>query len=125
MFLHQFNNHVVRKGTRLVLKHLGKKWLVVVENAIRTVGAEDDLSAVMESLTMDAPHVYLLILSTTKISFDVPDKASTKTSPSFELSDFGGSHEVVQEITKLCTSVFLQTPTTSKSNVFFLLSLTL
>lgn len=126
VFLHQFNGHVVRNGTHLILKHLGKKWLVVVEKVIRRGdGTDDDLSAVMESLTMDAPpqpHLYLLILSTTKISFDAPGETISKESSLAQLSDFGGSHEVVQEITKLCNGVF-QTPITSKSNVISLLSL--
>lgn len=115
VFLHQFDNHLVRKGNRLVLKHMGKKWLITVIR-LDSAKSDDDLSAGMSSLSMDTVHsrVYSLILSNTQICFDAPNEVSSE--PSYvELTDFGGGHEVVEELKKLCTSVF-QATTTSKSN---------
>lgn len=114
VFLHQFDNHLVRKGNRLVLKHMGKKWLITVIR-LDSAKSDDDLSAGMSSLSMDTVHsrVYSLILSNTQICFDAPNEVSSE--PSYvELTDFGGGHEVVEELKKLCTSVF-QATTTSKS----------
>lgn len=126
MFLHQFDGHVVRKGTHLVLKYLGKKWQVLVKKITHDVDETDDkLSTEMESLTIDTKtteHTYLFILSTTKICFDSSNKVPRDPS-SLGLSDFGGGHEVVQEITKLCSSVLESSTTTSKSRVSFLIIL--
>lgn len=118
IFLHQFNGHAVREGTHLVLKHLGKKWQVVVKRITGGADETDDkLSTEMRSLTIDSritERTYLLILSTTKICFDSSNEVSCDAS-SLELSDFGGGHDVVQEITKLCSSVFESSTATSKS----------
>jgi hypothetical protein len=118
VFLHQFDSHLLRKGNRFALKHLGKKWLITVERVIRSDSdrSNDDLSAGMSSLTVDViqSRDYSLVLSNTNICFDAPNEVSSD--PSFvELSDFGGAHDVVEEIKKLCTSVF-QATNPSKSN---------
>jgi len=111
-FLYQFDGHVVSKGVHLVLKYLGKKREVIVES----VDAEDDsqldqLSSDMSSLTVDdKSRAYYLILPSTKVSFNVPSLNEASDSPSVDLNDFGGSHEVVEETKKLCSNIFFQPP---------------
>lgn len=120
-FLHQFNGHVVRKGTPLVLKLFGRKWQVIVKKITESDSVNGELSTEMKSLSLntDVPHVYSLILSTTKIYWVQPNEISSGLVDPVGLSDFGGSHEVVEEITKLCTNVFSESTTPSKSNFIF------
>jgi len=116
-FLYQFDGHAVFKGVHLVLKYLGKKRQVIVES----VGHEDDskldqLSTGMSSLSVDdKSRDYYFILPSTKVSFNLPTIKEALGSPSVDLSDYGGSHEVVEEFKKLCNNIFLQPPN-SKSN---------
>ena len=115
-FLYQFDGHVVFKGVHLVLKYLGKKRRIIVESVSHEGDSQlGDLSSDLSSLTVDDRRSYYLILPSTKVSFNVPSTEDPSSdSSSVDLSDFGGSHEVVEETKKLCSNIFLK-PTNSKS----------
>lgn len=130
LFLQDFDSHAVKKGTQLVLKYLGKKWKIIIEDVCRNYSTEPDdyLTAEMGSLKIDhdcqssQSDTYLLILSNTKVTFNTPNKDGASVLTSVGLSDFGGSHEVVQEITKLCQSVFKSSTTVTTRGMIFLSS---
>lgn len=123
LFLHSFDSHVVKKGTLLILRYLGKKWKLAVEDIVRTDNLKPDerLEAEMGSMTIaddQSPKLddYFLVLSNTRIYLDT-DKDAASVEQSIGLSAFGGGHEVVLEITKLCQGIFAPTSTTAKGMV--------
>lgn len=110
-FLHQFDGHVIRPGVSLVLKHLGRKWAVRVVDSSDGM-ATDNLSLAMKALTVDAEPTpyYYSILSSTRISFieAYSKSASAQASSKLGLTDFGGGHDVLNEIKRMCSSIFQQ-----------------
>ena len=110
-FLHQFDGHVIRPGVFLVLKHLGRKWAVRVVDSNDGM-VTDKLSLAMKALTVDAEPTpdYYSILSSTRISFIEANSksASAQASSKLGLTDFGGGHDVLNEIKRMCSSVFQQ-----------------
>lgn len=116
-FLHQFDGHTVRPGVMLVIKHFGKKWAVRIQRCNDSPD-NNDLSSAMSALKMmedddgGTHQSYWSVLSSTRINFI----GTERTEPSFVpvgLDDFGGSHDVVDEVKRICSAIFQESETPS------------
>jgi len=115
-FLDQYEEHPVTKGTSLIIKDLGKTWMVTVTKVISTGEPPepvDELEEKMKALAIHEP-TYSLILPTTKIFFEssaiTPSSNENTTNIDHPiLGDFAGNQAVLKEVMKMCENVFLQT----------------
>lgn len=124
-FLLQFEGYTVYKGVTLVLKHYGRKWRVKVDKIVSSnqnwsTDQVENLECNIKSLSMDdtQPRVECsLILASTKVNFSTSNNSAETITNRVSLLDFGGSHEVVEEMKKMCLSIFRRPASSSKSNL--------
>ena len=125
-FRYQYEGHPFTIGSCLILKDFGKTWVVYIDNIVniselpKTSSPYEELETKMNSLTVDeqkaATPGFSIIIPQTKIIFN----SSTIESPvnyeeNIDISDFGGNQAVLEEVEKMCSSVFRQTSTFNRN----------
>jgi len=125
-FHYQYEGHPFTKGTYLILKDFGKTWMVLVDNVINISdplkpSSPFEIETKMGLLTVgeqkSAAPIYSIILPQTKIFFNPSSTESNSHNvESIGLSDFGGNQAIIDEVLKMCSSIFCQTSTLNRNS---------